>query len=321
MGEPALVNFGSAVQASSATGSASMPGSRVNGNLLLAYIHTARTGGVTFSIGSGWTIPAGLHNNSANSSAAIAWRYVDGTEADPSFTLSSSVFWDCQVFQYSGVQAVTPIGNTNNATGIASSTITGASITSTQDNSTLVYMLFNNGVSITTPLPQQYTERSILNTGFESNLICDGVLGISGSVGLALSYPLQSVADWNSFGMELLGTGVGSDYQHSSQVIQEAIETYSTPIMSAYASQVIQEVPETYSTPIMNAFASQICVQVLRSQSITARLFEAASAVDIINSILHPGLPPPEPARFIRDWWDCDEFGRFQPGAGIRRIR
>lgn len=322
MGVPSFVNDVGNSQGTGTSSTTNFPSGRVNGNLLIAFVQTPSGGGKTFAVGGGWTIPAGLTNSTANSSVAIAWRYVDGTEAAPVFTWTGSANWTSRVLQFTGVQAVTPIGNTNNASAIASTTVTGASITSSQDNSLILYMLFANANRPQLPPPgqQQYATITVGGTGFSNDTEVGGTLGVSGTAGEAISYPTGAAADWNSFGIELLGTGVGANTEKVSQATAEVPLAYSTPALTAKASQLSLEVPETYSTPIMVARASQICIQVLRTQSITGVLVEPANATDVISAVIHRGPGLEQPHRKIRDPWDCDEFGRFQPGACIRPI-
>ena len=261
-----FVTIGTYTQAAAATSvTPTLPASRVNNNLLIAWVGV-NASGKTFSVGGGWTIVDSV--NTGNVSSCYATRLVDGTEAAPVFTWAGAAGSDAQVVQMSGNQTVGIIGNKNNATANSSTTETVASITTTAANSA-IFVILTSSASTSIGTPTNYT---IIaggnNPGFVSNNVSWGLVGTSGASSSSISQTIAS-SNWVSFGFEIVGPGgapVGN-FARDSQVVQEVLESYTTPANNARASQVVLEVIESYTTPIDNARVSQVVLQVLRTVS------------------------------------------------------
>lgn len=208
MTTPAFVNSGAKTEGTSGTATAVLPASLVTGNLLLAYVQC--TGGaVTFSIGAGWTI-ADQVNVGSGSDSCWAYRYVDGSEAAPSFTIALTT-WGCQVYQFSGVKASSPIGAIRNNSG-NSSTVTVASITTTGANSLIVGLLFSAfGPPSSMPTPSGYTSRDSGNDAAFAFRVCDQPQTTIGASSTAISSTITSTP-WSAYQLELLSVPPQPEY-------------------------------------------------------------------------------------------------------------
>jgi hypothetical protein len=154
---PSFVNATTTNGATGATaGAVTLIGSRVNGNLLIAYV-AVNGGGKTFAVGGGWTIGAQI--NDANSSAAWAWRIVDGTEAAPTFSWTGAATWHGKMIQFTDNHASSPIGTVLSATGASANLIVngGVGLTTTGLVSTVAALTMVHSSSQTIPLPAGYT--------------------------------------------------------------------------------------------------------------------------------------------------------------------
>lgn len=264
MALPTWVNNGTQATTASATSlaPAALPGSRVNNNLLFAFIGIKATG-KSPSVGGGWTV--GDTINTGTETGCWAWRLVDGTEAVPTFSWSGAAAATTQIMQFSG-NAVSPIGVKNKNAANSSTTETIASLTSSADNS-LIIGVMTASTSQTIPTPTNWTQRAVLANANTSYEVVVGSALKSGSATDAISVTIAS-ANWASFGIEILGSGTGIDNTRASQTAVQALETYSDATETR-ASQVVQQVLETYSDAT-EVRASQIVLQVLRGADASA---------------------------------------------------
>lgn len=135
---PSFVNDGGyIISTNSISFSPALPGSRVNGNLLIAMFESGNNRTITLS-GSGWTSGGAAVPAAPNTGFVWAWRIVDGTEASPTFSASGGTDGAAVVLQYHGV-AASPIGATNSQ-GVVNGSIS-MSITTTAPNSLVVLLL------------------------------------------------------------------------------------------------------------------------------------------------------------------------------------
>jgi len=145
MGQPpAYVNAGTWTQSVTVTSyNPPLPGSRVNGNLLIAYF--AANNSKIITISGGWT----MLQNDTNVDFIVAYRYVDGTEAAPSFQFVGGGTLTCQgqVLQFSGAAATGAFGTLSTQTG-NSATMAHTGITTTKGQSLVLAMsaILNNQV-------------------------------------------------------------------------------------------------------------------------------------------------------------------------------
>ena len=136
---PTFVNATTTSGATSGTSlSSPLVTSRTTGNLLVALIQT-QGGPKTFSVGGGWTI-GGTQADSTMSSA-WAWRYVDGTEAAPSFTWTTSAACHTKMFQFTNVASSSATGAFASTSGTGTA-VSQTGITTTLDNSLVLAFLF-----------------------------------------------------------------------------------------------------------------------------------------------------------------------------------
>lgn len=195
---PSFVNSGTfASSASATTLSPSLPGSRVNGNLLIAFFtQLNQTATVTVS-GSGWTLGDNLNSTS---SGAWAWRIVDGSEAAVTFNSTANAQCTAQCFQISGT-SVNPIGSKNSNDG-TSDTVVVASITTTAAKSMILAGLMVN-TNTTISLPTGYTSGSVTANARGSNHWCYEIIVNSGGSSTAISQTVTGASRWLSFGIEI----------------------------------------------------------------------------------------------------------------------
>lgn len=330
---PTWVNNGTQATTASATSlaPAALPGSRVNNNILVAWIGIKATGKSPTITEAGWSAP--VIDNAGNESGAWSWRVIDGTEAGPTWNWAGAAAATTQVSQFTTPNPGAPIGVTNSADANTSTTLTVASIATTADNSLIlnIYLLNN---SQNPGLADGYTQRALLgsgNTTYELSSAPANTVGNTDAVSLTIAS-----ASWVSFGIELLGSGVGTTELRSTQVVQSDLENYSE-VTTTRSTQVVQADLENYSEPTI-MYTTQIAMSYLRSVAFNAQISEPASATDewdlfngaLVRLIEDTGntgdqwvlnLSPSGAGEgsLIRDPWDCDEWGRWQPGAGIRQ--
>lgn len=332
---PAWVNNGTRNTTASATtlAPAALPGSRVNNNILFSWI-TIKAGGKSPTITeAGWSVP--VVDNTGNQSGAWSWRIIDGTEAGPTWNWVGAAAAVVQVSQFSTPNPGAPIGVNNSADANASTTLTVASIPTTADNSLILIIgLYSSTQGIA--VPDGYIQRDVFSNSNSSYQMMTGQAIIAGNTD-AISATIGAAENWVSFGIELLGSGVGVNNDRTSQVVQSMIEDYADPI-DPRTSQVVQSTIENYSDPTI-MFTTQIAMSFLRTTSTVNQITtEAASATDtwdyfagtLVRLIEDTGNVTDEwrlvlspsgggEGGLIRDPWDCDEWGRWQPGAGYRQ--
>jgi hypothetical protein len=139
MAAPTFVNAGAmGGQAANTTVTLPLPGSRVNGNLLVAFLQFAISNR-TPTWPAGWTSIA--NTNGASGSAACAYRYVDGTETACSPTWTGLANVDGRIYQYSGTLGSAPIGAHHETISSAGNTGSDAGATATSNNSLFILLL------------------------------------------------------------------------------------------------------------------------------------------------------------------------------------
>lgn len=197
------------------SGTATLPGSRTNGNLLVAYIQI-KIPSESISTPVGWfVIDAGSDGSQVS---IIVGKFVVGGETDPAFSWTTSGIWHCEVVQWSGVDNAAPIGlgsggNVAHASGNSTTLAISANvITTVSPNSVIGAMLFSSGNSAMGGSVSPYTARSSFNDAFASDTICDELLASSGTGSSALSVTVAS-APWAVILFEMIedtGGGGGS---------------------------------------------------------------------------------------------------------------
>lgn len=112
-----FVNNGIFTEATAASVTPPLPGSRVNGNLLVAWCRQAGTGTATLSVSAGWTLCA-QDSQGASRPSVVAYSYVTGGESAPVFSSTITSIYDAVVLQFSGTDLVSPIGNVAHNSGV-----------------------------------------------------------------------------------------------------------------------------------------------------------------------------------------------------------
>lgn len=181
-----------------------LPGSRVNDNILIALI--CEQAGLTISgvSGTGWNF------GEFNFVGAWAWAIVNGSEGQPTFSWSGSSNGAQCIYQFSGVDAADPIGNTSSTFANTSSTYSAVSINCSRVGSrfeNLGAVSANETVSTPTGYardnPTQSTASGSLQLfGKDTSSLSD----TSGTLGVSLADARQ----YTSFMVELLPPGAAT---------------------------------------------------------------------------------------------------------------
>lgn len=131
---PTYVNVGAQTSATAAALSLTLPGSRVNGNLLIAFIgvNSPTSAGITWP--GGWT-PIDVNGGSGSPLAGWAYRYVDGSETNPSVSWTGSATCRGGIMQLSGTRSSSPIGHTTKNFQVSTTTITCPELVPVSNNS------------------------------------------------------------------------------------------------------------------------------------------------------------------------------------------
>lgn len=188
MASPAFVNtgtFGSVANGTSVTGT--LPATRTTGNFLFAWVELNGLASVSWS--TGW-IPGDSIDNASNG-AAWAWRYVDGTETNPTATWTGvSLNAVIDIHQYSGVVAASPIGAFSQNIG-SGTAVSCPSIVTSRAASTVLAMLFCV-TNQTIPTPSGYTTRFNVGGTLGSSRIADQTQASAGSSSTAIAATIAS---------------------------------------------------------------------------------------------------------------------------------
>jgi hypothetical protein len=186
MPSPSFVNAGTFAFGTATSLSPGLPGSRVNGNLLVAYGKVNAGSGTITVTGAGWTEPVGGDiAQGGTRPTMLAYRYVDGTEGQPTFHIGATSGLQAWVLQYTGVIAsggAAPIADNpaTNVTSTGSSVVSCPAITTTANNSLAVSLMITGGGSGSLPTPSGWTSEAINNT-ISSNKWSDLVIATGGT--------------------------------------------------------------------------------------------------------------------------------------------
>ncbi len=175
-----------------------LPGSRVAGNVLIAWI-LLNSGGQTITLsGAGWNL------GDSNGQSAWAWRTVDGSEAAPSFAWQSLRSGQAACIQIGGADGGSPIGTTRNNSG-TSTNLNVLSIATTRNLSMILGLLFTHADDELIPLPTNFSSLRSDNEGSVrgSDQICYQSVKTSGSSSDSMSVPINNVL-WSGYLIEIL---------------------------------------------------------------------------------------------------------------------
>jgi hypothetical protein len=162
-----LVNTTGALHFSAVTTTTpTLQGGRVNGNLLVAFCFNNVANAISV-VGSGWNFGPGT--TATGIAGRLAWRLIDGTEPNPQFTWGgATASGTARIFQFSGIDAVSPVGNTNFNAAASGTTLSCTGVTTTKANS-LIYV--GGGVIgfQTLGVPNNYTQLDTPNNTNQSD--------------------------------------------------------------------------------------------------------------------------------------------------------
>jgi hypothetical protein len=199
---PAFVNIASITQANSVH-TATLPGSRVTGNLLAFYFKVRSTTNDP-TLSAGWTLLDSFGYGGSTHRYGVAYCFVDGAEAAPTLTWAGGGTGVSIIAQYSGTDAATPLvaGTNNGAT--TGTTISTAAINSTRNNSLAISVSWADNSTAPT-LPSGYSNEG---TGFFQNVfsslrLCDVQIATSGSSSGAVSCTQGSSVNWGTLLFEM----------------------------------------------------------------------------------------------------------------------
>jgi hypothetical protein len=202
MAFPSFVNAGTLVQ-SLAVAIPPLPVARVNGGLLVAWCRVASGFSNTISVlPVDWSPFASIgQGDPGNLAMRLAYRYIDGTETAPRFSITNANNLTAQVLQYTGVVGppqATGAVSANNIDDGAHVSCTGVQTTAAQ--SLAVFMVQAN-TAAAPPTPAGWNlETSNSSFGFQASDLQVGTSGgQSGSVSVSFA-----TANYSAFIFELL---------------------------------------------------------------------------------------------------------------------
>lgn len=159
---PSYVNVGTQVGATATALTLTMPGSRVNGNLLIAMLGVNSPSSADVTWPAAWT-KIDSSGGSGSPLASWAYRYIDGSEAAPNITWTGSATCRGVIAQFTGVKATLPIGPTSKNFQAATTTVTCPAITP-QSSSSMLLVYHHGGNSLTPSSPTGLTQHFNLAT-------------------------------------------------------------------------------------------------------------------------------------------------------------
>jgi len=258
----------------------------------------SQTNGVTHTWPAGWTqIDQQLWNTSDR--ASFAYRIATGSDTAPTVTFSASTICWFQVFQFSGA-STTPISAARSFATGTTGTHTSAAITTTADNSAVIYLDLSNNTTLLTN-PAGWTSDADAAHAATGGVIALGhkTLAAAGSSSGAISTAGASVA-WIQWQQEILAasptssaalqtiTGSGTGYSGnvsgavlpnttaSGSGITGSVGTSSAVLQTITASgAAAQSVPGSmsrtrqYATKAMVGFWQAAKVRQLATKSMT----------------------------------------------------
>jgi hypothetical protein len=176
----------------------SLPGSRVNGNILILFAYCNNSSMNLSLSGAGWNL-IDRNITSLGNNALIAWRVIDGTEAAPSTTSSGSSFHSGQIFQVQSANAA-PIGaeRQNEASNTA---ISIAAINTTKAKSLIMaFLTCRTNQAIGTP--SGFTQASANNGAAGGMQVASQTVNTSGAASSAVAVTIGS-SPWTGFLVEI----------------------------------------------------------------------------------------------------------------------
>jgi hypothetical protein len=202
MAYPAFVNSGGITQANTVhTGT--LPGSRVNGNLLVFYFKVRSTTNDP-ALSAGWTLLDSFGYGGSTQRYGVAYCFVTGSEAAPTLTWSGGGTAVSIVIQYSGVDQTTPlVAGTKNGSQTGT-TITCTAINSSQNSSIAISSSWDDA-SVAPTLPSGFTNEGTgaFQNAFSSVRLCEVQIATSGSSSGAVSCTQASSVPWGTFLFEM----------------------------------------------------------------------------------------------------------------------
>jgi hypothetical protein len=199
---PAFVNIGTINQANTVH-SGTLPGSRINGNLLIFYFKVRSTTNDP-TLSAGWTLLDSFGYGGSTQRYGVAYCSVDGSEAAPTLTWSGGGTAISIIAQYSGTDATTPLvaGTKNGAT--SGTTISTTAINSTRNNSLAISASWDDLATAPT-LPAGFSNESVgfFQNAFSSLRLAEVQIATSGSSSGAVSCTQSSSVNWGTFLFEM----------------------------------------------------------------------------------------------------------------------
>jgi hypothetical protein len=207
MASPTFVNGGTRTTTAAGTSlTPALPGSRVNGNILVAMVATG-IANKTFTWPGDWTVILSHHDAGGPMAVEVAARIVDGTETAPAVTWSGSTSGQSKCWQFSGnlntVAAAVDHGNENKANNNNGTATNPGLATLTNDALVALFWYGNNGTI--TGTPSGYS----LGTS-ESNLAeFHEAVATAGNSSTAVSQAMSGSMRWVTFELEIRSQAPG----------------------------------------------------------------------------------------------------------------
>jgi hypothetical protein len=244
MSGPTFVNAGTFAGTSSNTVTIALPGSRTNGNLLLAWVRAQGTTTLqtwsldSTSISNGWTLGSTTINQGGTRPMVFAWRLVDGSEAAPKFNITNSTTVIGQCNQYATPIYSTPIGNVSqNSNNTAVTTATCPAVTATSPNS-LAVNIDANFNSTAPPTPSGWSSETSSGSVSGAVRAADIALVNTGDSSGSISVTISS-STYGVFNIEIRSSSSSANAT-ASQTVPDFTSSETVAVtITATASQTI----------------------------------------------------------------------------------
>ncbi len=199
---PAFVNAGTLAQSGSVhTGN--LPGSRVNGNLLVLYFKSRNTANNP-TVSAGWTQLDTFGFGGASQRFGVYYCFITGSEAAPTVTCAGGSAIVSEIIQYSNVNATTPVvaGSKNGAA--TGTTISTTAINSSANGSLAISSSWDDS-AIAPSLSSGFSNEGTgaFQNAFGSLRLCDVQITNSGSSSGAVNCTQGTSVPWGTFLFEM----------------------------------------------------------------------------------------------------------------------
>ena len=292
MALPAFQTLGAQLVVTGTSITPAMPSGIAAGDTLIVITFNQANGTVWGATPSGWNLGDSL--STGNVSGVWYWKDAVGGDTSPTITWTGSQISNSQVIRFNGSSnSASPIGNISHAFANSSSVVDVPGITSSSANSLMVYLVCAGGNSQAMgPGPTYTLIAQVGRNGNGNTCWVDGAVVISGATSVDCSFGIAN-ASWTGFGLEIVGSGgTGLANIRGTSVVQQVLETYSTP-KNVRATGVVLQVLRTVAGASAPTFDfTNTSFEPLRRGGRTSRAYSTLTlGADFV--VAPPPIPPP----------------------------